>query len=107
MLILGPVLGGIGCVVGVMGLIANLRRWTNSRIARYLWRYGAAMSCWRIVLGLWLAVFPYAVFTHHSPPVQRALLALAGSLDVLVLALAALLVTKAIRNRASRQQPAS
>ena len=45
-LTLGLVAGGITCVAGVIGLIANMRSWTDSRIITQLRGGGAVMSWW-------------------------------------------------------------
>jgi hypothetical protein len=81
-LTLGLVAGGITCVAGVIGLIANMRSWTDSRIITQLRGGGAVMSWWRVVFGLCLILLPYMTLMHHSQLVLLALAVLIGSFGV-------------------------
>ncbi len=82
MLTLGLVAGGIACVAGVIGLIANMRSWTGPRIITQLRGGGAVMSWWRVVFGLCLILFTYMTLMHHSQLAQLALAVLVGSFGV-------------------------
>lgn len=82
-LTLGLVAGGITCVAGVIGLIANMRTWTGSRIITQLrGGGGAVMSWWRVVFGLCLILLPYMTLMRHSQLVQLAMAVLIGSFGV-------------------------